>query len=273
MRDQVRALVDARGFNGFIMAVICIDAITIGMQTFDLPGSLMSALVLFDEVCLGVYVIEAALKIYAYRSEYFKSKWNLFDFIIIVVSFIPIGSMSLPPQIARTLRVIRFFKTFRLISGFNHMRVIVDALTRSIPGVIWTAILLLIVHYVFAIIGIDLFRDEFPQYFGTLGGSLFTLFQCATLEGWPDIARNVMAVYPGAWAFFTLYVVIAAFIIVNIVVGIVVNAVEESQVHAEAEAAAEEDGVDAADQLRVELAALKKQIEVIEALLDKDEGK
>lgn len=272
MRERVRALVDSRGFKCFVMALICLNAFTIGLQTFNLPAGLMKALVLFDGACLAIYVVEAVLKIYAYRCDYFKSKWNIFDFVIVLVCLVPIGSLPLSPQVARSLRIIRFFKSLRLVSGFSHMRVIVDALGRSIPGVVWTAVLLLIVHYVFAIIGIDLFRNDFPQYFGTLGGALFTLFQCATLEGWPDIARTIMDLYPGAWAYFFLYIVIAAFIIVNIVVGIVVNAVEESQVHAEVEAYAEEE-LGSSGQLRAELVALKKQIAVVEALLDKEEEK
>lgn len=273
MRERIYVAVGSRPFNGFIMAVICINAITIGLQTFDLPEHIMNALETFDALCLGIYVAEAALKIYARRLEYFRSAWSVFDFIIIIVSFIPVGTLPFAPQIARTLRIVRYFRTLRLVSGFGHMRMIADAIGRSLPGVVWTAILLLIVHYIFAIVGIDLFRNDFPEYFGSLGVALFTLFQFATLEGWPDVARTIMAAYPGSWVFFVSYVVIASFIVVNVVVGIIVTAVEDSH---EAECRRQAAKKQAAkkssvrqDDLRQELDALKAQIAKVEAMLER----
>jgi len=268
MREKVFNFVGSRAFNGVIMAIILVNAFTIGLQTLDLSPEAMRALEMFDALCLGIYMIEAALKIYARGAAYFKAPWSVFDLIIIVVSLIPVGSLPFSPQVIRTLRIIRYFKTLRLVSGFSHMRVIIDALGRSIPGVAWTAILLMIVHYVFAIVGIDLFREEFPEYFGSLGTALFTLFQFATLEGWPDVARTIIDVYPASWAYFTSFVVLAAFIIVNVVVGIIVEAVEQSQ-EAERRKHLAKKASPKEDDLRQELVRLKEQIGKVEAMLDK----
>ncbi len=236
MQEKAAHVVEAAWFQRFIMAVIVINAITIGIQTMALPPSIAMALTAFDALCLAIYIVEAILKLTAYRSAYFRDPWNDFDFIIVVLCLVPASLLPIPVQIARVLRVFRAFRVLRLISAFRQLRIIVEAVGKSIPGVCWTALLLGIVYYVFAVVGTSLFGERFPEWFGNLGASFYTLFQVMTLESWSmGISRPVMEVFPWAWAYFVPFVVVSAFIIVNVVVGIIVGTIDETQKSAQAE--------------------------------------
>ena len=168
-------------------------------------------------------------------------------------------------------RVFRVFRVFRLISAFKEMRVIIQAIGRAIPGVMWTAFLLLIIYYVFAIIGTEAFGEAFPDWFGNIGASFYTLFQVMTLESWSmGISRPVMEVFPWAWAYFVPFVIASAFIIVNVVVGIIVDVVDQARGATEAEERAarqSQEGYDARADLIEQVSLLKQQAEHVEALL------
>ena len=264
-RERVRALVETNAFQVFIVAVILVNAIVIGVQTTVAgEGPLALALSVIDALCLIIYVVEAALKIRALGVGYFRSSWNVFDFTITAVSLLPAFLLPFPVQVLRVLRLARIARIFRLVSAFRQMRIIIEAIGKSLPGIAWTAILLAIVIYVFDVAGVYLYGAEYPEYFGSLPIGAFTLFQVVTLEGWPDIARDIMGVHPSAWLFFVPYVMVSSFIFVNVVVGIIIGTIEEST-------QAERINMDesAEKQLRTELAELREQIKTVEYLLDK----
>ena len=272
MREKAKAIVESKAFERFILVVIIVNAIAIGIQTTHPEGGLAEGLVVFDYVCLAIYIVEALLKIIAWRGAYFRDGWNIFDFTIIVLCCIPMGIIPFPVQVARVLRIFRVFRVFRLISAFKEMRVIIQAIGRAIPGVIWTAFLLLIIYYVFAIIGTESFGAAFPDWFGDIGKSFYTLFQVMTLESWSmGISRPVMEVFPWAWAYFVPFVIISAFIIVNVVVGIIVDVVDQTRGSAEREerlARQSVEGYDARTDLIEQVRLLKQQAENIEAILE-----
>ena len=263
-RENVRALVESSGFHQFIILVIIIDAIAVGISTFDLAPGLENALKIIDYLCLMVYIIETCLKLYALRGEYFRSGWNIFDFIIITLSMIPDSVLPIPMQVGRVMRLFRVGRVFKLISAFKQLRIIVEAIGRSMVGVGWTALLLILMMYVFDVIGISIFGDAFPEYFDNLGTGLFTLFEVLTLEGWNSIAHDIMAVYPAAWLYFIPYVIFSAFIMINVVTGIIINAVDEST---QIERINRYDSEEA--QLVTELGELKAQVETVQYLLSK----
>ena len=263
-RENARALVDSPRFHSFIIFIILIDAVAVGVSTFDLNPGLEMALKVIDYLCLMVYIIETVLKLYAWRSDYFKDGWNIFDFIIITMSMIPDSLLPIPLRVARIMRLFRVGRVFKLVSAFKQLRVIVEAIGRSMSGVAWTALLLILVMYVFDVAGFPLFGEAFPQYFDNLGNGFFTLFEILTLEGWNEIAHNVIDVYPAAWLYFVPYVIISAFIMINVVTGIIINAVDEST---QIERINRYDSEEA--QLVTELGELKAQVETVQYLLSK----
>ncbi len=230
MREKVRGFVDSMPFKTFIMIVIVINAVTIGLQTGNFDNRIYNALVMFDNVCLVIYIIEAILKIYAYGHRYFLDGWNIFDFVIIILSCLPSSILPASPQVARIIRIFRTFKAFRLVSAFRQTRVIVNSITKSLPCVFWTCILMALFFYIYAVIGTVSFAEIFPDYFGNIAASMYTLFQVMTLDGWSSgVCRPVMEVYSWASVYFVSFVIINAFVIINLVVNIVVAAIDASR--------------------------------------------
>ncbi len=223
MYQKIKLLVESKLFQNFIIALIVINGITMGLETSkSLSSNYHSWFELFNTLVIVIFTIEIILRIYVHKKAFFKDPWSLFDFTIVAISLVP-ASGGL--EIFRVLRVLRLF---RLITVVPQMRKIVAALLGVIPGILSIAGLLMLFFYIFAIMSTQLFGERFPEWFGTLGESFYTLFQIMTLESWSmGIVRPVMEVYPHAWIFFIPFIFLATFIIVNLIIAIVVDAMNE----------------------------------------------
>lgn len=267
MRENVRRLVVARGFQRIVLVVIVINAATLGAQTspdlVDRSGGLLAHL---DRAALAIFVVELLLKLYAQRLSFFRDPWNCFDLIVVSVSLVPAaGAFSV-------LRALRVLRMLRLISAVPSMRRVVATLLAAIPGVSSIIGLLALVVYVAAVMATTLFGEAAPGYFGGLGRSLWTLFQVMTGENWPAVADAVMAERPMAWIFFLIYILVSSFVVLNLFLAVVVNAMDTVRL-SEADAAAtgpteggaEEQSVAAElAALRGEIAALRHQLSGVE---------
>jgi len=223
MYSKIKHLVDSHSFQNFIVTVIVLNGITMGLETSKSfmaeYGVFIDA---FNAIVITIFVIEIALRIFVYRVSFFKDPWSLFDFAIVSISVIPAG------EGLEILRVLRVLRLFRLITVIPQMRKVVTALASVIPGMLSIAAILVLFFYVFAIMATQLYGDQFPQWFGTLGESFYTLFQIMTLESWSmGIVRPVMEVYPLSWIFFIIFIFVATFIMVNLIVAIVVDAMSQ----------------------------------------------
>ncbi len=212
-----------------ILAVIIVNAITLGLGTSprvqELTGGLLPK---FDNLVIGIFVCEMLVKLYAYGWRFFRSAWNLFDLTIVLVSLVPTSSSL---SVLRGLRVIR---VMRVLSAIPQMRDVIKALLDALPGMGAVVVLLAIVFYIFSVMATILYGGAFPQWFGTVGESLYSLFQIMTLESWSmGIVRPVMEQFPYAWAFFVPFIICTAFAVLNLFIGLLVNtmqaAVEEAQ--------------------------------------------
>ncbi len=208
-----------------ITAVILLNSIVLGLDTIPhISKAYSSILSLIDSACLVIFVIELSLRIGVYRKRFFFGKewgWNWFDFIIIVGSVLASGGFA----IFRAFRVIR---VFRLLSIVPSLRIVSAAMLHTIPSMIGITILLLIFYYIYGVLCVNLFGERFPEFFGDLGTSFFTLFQVMTLESWAmGIVRPIMEVYPYAWIVFVSYIFIVSFIVLNLIVGVVVESIAE----------------------------------------------
>lgn len=221
MNTKIKAFVDSSAFKNFIITLIVLNGITLGLATSkEFMQNYGQILLLVDAIIIAVFTIEITLRIYVYKKEFFKDPWSLFDFFVVAISLVPANAGL---QILRVLRVLRLF---RLLTVVPQMRLIIGALIGVIPGIASVSMVLLLFFYVFAIMATNLFGDAFPQWFGTLGESMYTLFQIMTLESWSmGIVRPVMEVYPHAWIFFVVYILIVTFIMVNLFIGLVVDAI------------------------------------------------
>ena len=222
LQRAVQKLVEDPRFLKFIMTLIILTAIVLGLETSKGVMSQWGHVLEFiNQAFLAVFVVELALRIFAWRLRFFKDAWSMFDLIVVGIALVPASG---PLSILRALRVLR---VLRLVSAVPAMRRVVTTLLGALPGLGSIAILLSLFYYVFAVIATKIFGETFPDWFGTLGQSLYTLFQVMTLESWSmGIARPVMEAFPYAWVFFIPFILIATFTMLNLFIAIIVNAMQ-----------------------------------------------
>ena len=242
LRVRVRQWVETPRFQRAIIAVILINAVTLGLETSAaVMGAIGPGLLIFDKIVLGIFVVELLLKLYAYGWRFWRNGWNIFDFIIVTIALMPAtGSLSV-------LRALRILRVLRLLSVVPQMRRVIQALLQAIPGMSSIILVLGLVFYVSAVLATKLFGlAEHPadpdglmqEWFGSIARSMYTLFQVMTLESWSmGIVRPTMDLYPWAWMFFLPFIVITSFAVLNLFIAIIVNAMQSQH---EAERAVEE---------------------------------
>jgi voltage-gated sodium channel len=250
--------------NG-IMILIVINAIILGLET---EAAVMAAygeiLVAVDQAILAVFVVEILLRIYAHRLKFFRDPWSLFDFAVVGIALVPASG---PFAVLRALRVLR---VLRILTIVPSMRRVVGALLDSIPGLSSIALVLMLLYYVFAVIATKLFGENFPHWFGSIGESLYSLFQIMTLESWSmGIVRPVMEVHPNAWIFFVIFILIATFTMLNLFIAIIVNAMhsftEEENRETQDAVSQARDHIEA--DLHQEVASLRAEIAELKQIL------
>jgi voltage-gated sodium channel len=256
--QSLQTLLESRRFEWAITAIIVVNAVTLGLETVPAVTARTGGLLYFlDTLILAVFVVEIVAKMACYRARYFNDPWRVFDFIVVGIALLPAtGSLSV-------LRALRILRVLRLISMVPSLRRVVGGLIAALPGMGSIVLLLLLVFYVFSVMATKLYGGSFPEWFGSIPSSAYSLFQIMTLESWSmGIVRPVMAQYPMAWAFFVPFIVATSFTVLNLFIGIIVSAMQaehEQQASADREAMHGEQEVilDELRALRREIAELK----------------
>lgn len=221
-RAQVGRWVESTAVQRFVIAVIVLNAVSLGLETsprvMRSVGGLVEAV---DTACLAVFVVEIGLKLFAQGLRFFRDPWNVFDFVIVGIALVPASG---PFAVLRALRVLR---VLRLISVMPRLRFIVEALLAAVPGIAAIGALLSLIFYVSAVMATSLFGGTHPQWFGGIGRSLYTLFQVMTLESWSmGIVRPVMESHPWAWAFFVVFILLSSFTVLNLFIAVIVDTMQ-----------------------------------------------
>ena len=240
--DRLKAFVESRRLERAIMALIIINAVTLGLETS--PWAMQNfgeVLHVLDRAILSVFVVEISLRLIVHRFSFFKSAWNIFDFLVVAVALAPATAAF---SVLRALRVLR---VLRMITIVPSLKRVVGALVSALPGMGSIVLLLGLLFYVYSVMATKLFAASFPEWFGHIPASAYTLFQVMTLESWSmGIVRPVMEVYPYAWLFFIPFILSTTFTMLNLFIGIVVNAMQsEHDVAIEEEVALKQKKVDA----------------------------
>ena len=257
--ENLRAFIESQRFERAIIALIVINAITLGMETSPvLMEAVGPALLTIDRLILAVFVVELAMKFAVYRLDFFKSPWRIFDLVIVSIALIPAAG---PFSVLRSLRILR---VLRLISAVPSMRRVVGGLLTALPGLGSIVLLLLLVFYVFSVMATKLFGAAFPQWFGSIAASAYSLFQIMTLESWSmGIVRPVMDAFPWAWAFFIPFIAATTFTVLNLFIGVVVSAMQAEH---DAEAAGERQSIhDEQALILEEIRALRAEVRALRA--------
>lgn len=243
----------------FLIALILVNALILGLETSpEIMARHGSWLKLLDMLILGVFVIEIGLRIVAHGWRFFKDPWSLFDFAVVAIALVPASG---PLAVLRTLRVLR---VLRILTLLPSMRAVVGGLVSAIPGLSSVVLLMGLIFYVSAVVATGLFGEKFPQWFGGLGETAYTLFQVMTLESWSmGIARPVLESYPFAWIFFVIFILVTTFTMLNLFIAVIVNATQaehdqDNARHVEAQH----------DLTRAEVRALAAEIATLKSLLE-----
>ncbi len=223
IRKRIGDWVESNRIQYSILALIGLNAVTLGLETstgiMERHGELLHWI---DNAILTVFVIEIALKMFAFRWRFFSEPWNVFDFVVVGIALVPTSG---PLAVLRTLRVLRIL---RLISMVPRLRLVVESLLHAVPGIASIAALMVILFYVAAVMATGFFGAAFPQWFGSIGDSMYSLFQIMTLESWSmGIVRPIMEQFPYAWAFFVPFILLATFTMLNLFIAIIVNTMQE----------------------------------------------
>ncbi len=230
LRQRLAALIDSAAFRNTILGVILFNAVILGLETSDRAMALAGPLLItLDRICLGVFVAEIATKLYVRGTRFFRNGWNLFDFTIVAIALVPAA------QGLSVLRALRILRLLRVVSVAPSLRRVIEGLLNALPGMGSVFLLMTLIFYIGAVMATKLFGATFPDWFGTLGKSAYSLFQIMTLESWSmGIVRPVMEAFPYAWLFFVPFILLTTFIVLNLVVGLVVNSMQDAH-HAEAD--------------------------------------
>ena len=222
-RLAVARWVESKPIQHVITVAILVNALVLGLETSPrIMNHWGGFLIVVDKLCLALFVVELALKIVAYRFLFWRNGWNIFDFLVVGIALVPGAG---PWAVLRSLRVLRIL---RLLTVVPAMRKVVAAFLHAIPGLTGVIAVMLIFFYTAGVLATNLFGETHPDWFGTLGASLFSLFQIMTLESWSmGIVRPVMEAHPWAWAFFVPFIIVATFTILNLFIGIIVSTMQE----------------------------------------------
>jgi len=255
-RQRLEAWLETPLVQRGLIALILVNAVVLGLET---SSTVMAGwgpwLIAADRAILAAFVIEIALRLIVHRLSFFRDPWSVFDFAVVAVALIPASG---PLAVLRALRVLR---VLRLITLVPSMKRVVGGLLSALPGLGSVTAIIGIIFYVAAVIATKLFGADFPQWFGTLGESAFTLFQIMTLEGWAmDIVRPVMEEFPLAWVFFLLFILASTFTLLNLFIAVIVNAIQQEQSGEDKPPAGSEIA-----QLRLEIAALRTDLQSVRA--------
>ena len=259
--DRLRAFVESRLVERVVMTLIIVNAVTLGLETVPAAMERFGPLLLaLDKAILAVFVVEIAARLAVHRLAFFKSPWNVFDFVVVAIALVPATG---PLTVLRALRVLRLL---RLVTIVPSLKRVVGAMVGALPGMGSVIVLLTLVFYVFSVMATKLFAASFPEWFGSIPASAYTLFQVMTLESWSmGIVRPVMEVYPYAWAFFLPFILSTTFTVLNLFIGIVVSAMQSEH---EDEAKAERAETRAAEQAATEeVAAAANAVQEVNATL------
>ena len=265
-----RRVSDSAAFHAAVIAVILTNAVLVGLETsrslVTTYGPLFS---IGNAVVLALFIAELIIRAAAqgFRvTRFLRDGWNLFDFLVVALSLLPgVGAFATVARIARILRVAR------LVSVSPKLRLIVGTMTRSIPSLAHVSLLLGLLLYLYAVVGVNLFATSDPRHWQSLRAGLLTLFQILTLEGWVEVQAAVMDAAPWAWLYFASFVIIAVFVVVNLFIAVVLNNLDEIREEDRLAALAEEEKRRPVEERGFEqhLAAVRAELDRLEALYRK----
>ena len=248
-----------KAFELFVVVIIVFSALVIGVKTYPLPPLLLDAITVLDWAITLIFLFEIVIRFIGepQKRYFFRSGWNVFDTLIVVMSLVPIENS----EMALIGRLIRIFRVLRMVSIIPELRTLLNSLLKALPQLGYVSLMLFIIFYIYAAIGATFFAKINSELWGDIAISLLTLFRVMTFEDWTDVMYETMDVYPLSWLFYISFIFFTAFAFLNMIIGIVVNVMEEEH-QAEAHAAGEPTLTELQDQIR-ELTSMVSDLKMV----------
>ena len=241
-RNVLARLVDSPTFTTVVVATIAVNAAVLGLQTYEgIEDRWGDVLFVINGVCLGIFLIELTIRIASYWPRplaFFRNGWNIFDFVVILAVFVP-GIR----QNSTLLRLLRLLRVVRIVRVLPDLRVLLLGVWRSVPPLASIGAVTAMILFVYGMVGWIWFGDELPDLFGNIGQAMLTLFVMLTLEDFPVYMDAAREVEPWAWIYFVSFILVAAFIVLNVLIGVVLNSMEEAREITRRQALRERHGV------------------------------
>lgn len=233
LQDKFIQIRSNKIFELFVISVIIFSALLVGAKTYEMSPTILKATNLLDWFISAFFLTEITIRFLAEKRkrDFFKSFWNIFDTIIVIVSLIPLNNSDM----ALIARLVRVFRVLRMVSFIPELRILLVSLVKALPQLGYVMLLMFIIFYIYAAIGSTLFETINPALWGDISISLLTLFRVMTFEDWTDVMYETMEVYPLSWIFYLTFIFLSAFAFLNMVIGIVVNVMEEEHAKEKAE--------------------------------------
>jgi voltage-gated sodium channel len=246
-------------FELFVVSIIIMSALVIGAKTYDIPSEVLWVVGYLDLFITLIFLFEIVVRFIAdeNKKHFFKSGWNVFDTLIVVVSLIPIENSEL----ALVGRLVRIFRVLRMISIIPELRLLLNSLLKAMPQLGYVVLLMFIIFYIYAAIGSTFFAQINPELWGDISISMLTLFRVMTFEDWTDVMYETMKVYGFSWIYYITFIFLTAFAFLNMVIGIVVSVLEEEN--------AKEQAIKDKANGKLTIEDLSQQIEELKLLLKK----
>lgn len=247
-------------FEIFVVSVIIVSALLVGAKTYSMSNTMLNVTKFLDWFISAFFLTELTIRFLAEhrKRDFFKSFWNIFDTLIVLVSLLPADDAEL----AVIARLVRVFRVLRMISIIPELRILLVSLVKALPQLGYVMLLMFIIFYIYAAIGSTLFEDINPVLWGDIAISLLTLFRVMTFEDWTDVMYETMEVYPMSWLFYLSFIFFTAFAFLNMVIGIVVNVMEQENAKARAQED-EEHGEPSLKDISQQIAQLQAQLSVV----------
>jgi voltage-gated sodium channel len=260
LKNQFVAIRSNKLFEIFVVSVIIFSALLVGAKTYEMSSTMLQVTHFLDWFISAFFLTEITIRFLAEKRkrDFFKSFWNVFDTLIVLISMIPADDTEL----ALIARLVRVFRVLRMISIIPELRILLVSLIKAMPQLAYVMLLMFIIFYIYAAVGSTLFENINPTLWGDITISLLTLFRVMTFEDWTDVMYETMEVYPLSWIFYLTFIFFTAFAFLNMVIGIVVNVMEQENAKARAEAN-EEEGEPSLKQISQQITALQKQLQQV----------
>ncbi|MCL1066039.1 ion transporter [Shewanella olleyana] len=236
--NTLKKVDQSKTFQGFVIFVIIVSALSIGAHTYQLPPLLENSLYVLDIAITAFFLIELIIRYMASDNtkSFFSKGWNIFDTIIVIGSLVPLGGSTI--LLARLLRI---FRVLRLVSMVPELRMLINALLKAIPRMGYIALLMFVIFYIYGAIGSMFFANVNDFLWGDVSIAMLTLFRISTFESWTSIMYETMEVYPLSWLYYLSFIFLTTFVFLNMMVGAVLDVMgEETKIMREEQS--EDDG-------------------------------